>query len=72
VRNKSAFDVVARHVIETLPAAIEQRVELLDRLIEFMPLGHPQEKEMRLLVARLYQHRILQRELPLKFGKGKQ
>ncbi len=66
-RRTEAFDRIAARELKTLPEDYSERKQVLDDLIHLMPNDHRMASELRDLVSLLYQHDLLQRELPLRF-----
>lgn len=62
-----AWSVVAARTIETMPDSKQQSTELLQSLLQVMPVTHPQFYKVKLMLHTLQDHERMQRELPLEF-----
>jgi Trp operon repressor len=70
-KNTKAFDIIAAHVVETLPDSIKKRKELLESLSRILPNQARSTIGVRVMLDHLLQHNIEQRQLTLDLnGNG--
>jgi hypothetical protein len=60
MNNVQAFDILAPHVVSTLPDSMTQREEVLNALTMCAPPGHKCRPLLRLMQVHLEEHKRLQ------------